>query len=352
MKLKSFLKRQIKSYSHYQVKYEEFLDGDQTVFLPRQYGNVPSRIRLLLTRCPYVVPEERESFRESQYYGHDTILKRFAGLPPTLNCSVEIEHGAVLGTQIPKYVLNRRTQAKNYLVMGDHRENIFREQGLQCHAIGPYIGYVDEDYKASKKLESLRNKYGRILVYFPLQSPQNASSYSVNRDRARIKSEIDKLVDHYHIDSVALGLYFTQLGEASTLKEYFDATFVFSCGHRNNPFFLNVLSCFLRSSVVVCTEGLSTTCAYSLQLDKPTFDVGNTKLVLGIDSPDDTLVGRTKTNSINMTLDKNIGYENHSIDDIRRELDPLFGFSKLRSRPEIQRLLNQGVLKSNALSKL
>ena len=106
----------------------------------------------------------RELFKVNEFYAHDLVLKRHAGISYSQALPGLIEHGLVLGRTLVENV-KRYPLAKMNIVMSEPRARFLREQGIPAVTIGPYIHYARPVLDEEKML-ALKQRLGKTLLFF------------------------------------------------------------------------------------------------------------------------------------------------------------------------------------------
>ena len=210
-----------------------------------------------------VTPELHEA---NDYYGHATVLKAYAGLPPNHSLKAVIEHGPPIAgrwlwnpdvlSRLPVVLCASARRAREFTeVMAASREAI---------PIGPPIAYTDGGLSPDPPAE-------RRLLVFPLHS---SHLYTTEFDIDGFAAMIER--EGAGFDSVEVCLYWRDvlLGAAEPYRARgFDCS---TAGHMFDPEFLPRFREIVTRATAVVTNGIGTHLLYAALLDRPTWLVGET----------------------------------------------------------------------------
>ncbi|MHB0993933.1 MAG: hypothetical protein ACYC04_06205 [Sulfurovum sp.] len=288
---------------------------------------------------------DREIFRTNELYSHDIVLKKYANIPFDQPLSCIIEHGLVLTEHLVENPLTYPF-AKSNVVMSQARKKYLEENGIDAHAIGPYIHYVDTIYNDSE-LRRMKEKLGKTLLFFPSHSTKDVSK----KESYKYMSEIiDKLKKKHDFDSVLICGYFMDIQD--NLFDYIDHNegYLFvSAGDRRGPMFLNLIKTFISLSDIVASTTIGTQTGYAYLLGKPYWTIpngnitdyysGNQNCVQNEKSiVSKPLIGNHKISYFD--LEKMFYSQTFSIDDdLFGIVSDLWGFNEIKSKKNMKVIL-------------
>ena len=197
----------------------------------------------------------REIHPFNAFYGHDRLLKRFAGVPDRSVLKLSIEHGLpqtrVIGA------LDRALALPVYLCQASDRAELVERElpGVEAVPVGPLIRYVGTSSQGTPERRSR-------VVLFP--------AHSVRTGEAEF--DVDAFVEETRpyregFDEAAVCLYWrdVQLGRAADYARH--GLEVVTAGHLYDPSFLLRLRDLLASAAAIVTNEVGTHVVYAALLD-------------------------------------------------------------------------------------
>lgn len=200
----------------------------------------------------------RELHPFNRFYGHDAVLKRYAGLPTKAVLKAAIEHGLTLDDTVP--ALDRRLALPVYLAQSERRAAAVARAmpSVDVMAIGPMIRYAQA--LAPTALRSPR----RRVVLFPAHSIDTAEAkFDVGEFLKRsfeVRAGYDETVACLYWRDVQLGRHrdYLKAGLACT-----------TAGHLGSEDFLFRLLKILESAALIVTNEPGTHLAYAVLIGVP-----------------------------------------------------------------------------------
>lgn len=173
-----------------------------------------------------------------------------------------IEHGISWYNRPPAAITNPSIHSfvfqGNYNVDNVHKFKPF----CPCYCIGPYIHYAQAIY-SSKKMESLRNKFGKTALIFPFHCYEMSSAeYDV---RKFVKEVISNLKDY---NTIIVSAYWNDLD--APVYELFktEGAIIVSSGFRGDPQFMDRQRTLFELSDASFGNGIGTHIGYSMYLNR------------------------------------------------------------------------------------
>jgi hypothetical protein len=195
----------------------------------------------------------------NDYYGHATLLKRYAMLPPKRPLKVAIEHGVAIVEQI--WEVDLQTRMPLFLCAASRRAdsyNALADGGRHAEAVGPMIAYAASDGSMPKEAGSRR------LVVFPAHSTHHIEAvYDVADFAARLepyRSEWDEIQVCLYWRDVVLGTH------RPYIEHGFDCV---TAGHMHDRGFLPRLRSILEGADAVVSNEIGSHMLYAIVLDRP-----------------------------------------------------------------------------------
>lgn len=203
-----------------------------------------------------------ELHKSNDWYGHATLLKKYAGLPNVYRIHAAIEHGPFFGNfiwpqdienSLPAIITFSKTRAQ-ILIKKTHKK-IF--------SIGPYIHYANY-YATKRRLATEKKKLGNNLLVFPVHSTNEVQrEYDIDE----LCQEIKKVGKSF--DTIRICLYWKDIkrGLVSIYEKY-----GFTCvtaGHVFDPVFLSRLKSMVYLSSATMSNSVGTQLGYSVFMKKP-----------------------------------------------------------------------------------
>jgi hypothetical protein len=288
--------------------------------------------------APQESPARRERDNAIHHYGHDVVLKRWAGLPPVGRpLPVLLEHGVKFS---PDAAFEKpEPWTRIYLCMGEQRAAVLRQRhGLPAEAVGPFLRYA-QPVLAEDELEALRQRLGPCLLVIP---PHSLDRIPRHWDQQRFHAAVDEICARRGFRSVIwMGHW------KDGLPPDLPAHWIPACnGHRSNPWFLDAQRTVFALAGGMVTCALGTHVGYAQALGVPI-------LLLKLAVEQD-FSGRSEKNRLSETQEWDDrasliealapGLEQGEwtgLDpaEVTRLLDPYFGFARHRDPATMARLL-------------
>ncbi|SFV60197.1 hypothetical protein MNB_SV-3-701 [hydrothermal vent metagenome] len=287
----------------------------------------------------------REIFSTNEFYAHDLIFKKYAGISYSQSLSCLIEHGLVLTEHLVENV-NKFPLATSNIVMSEARKMYLKKNGIPAYAVGPYIHYADSIYN-HEDLKMMKKRLGKTLLFFPSHSTKYVS---IKESYKTFSKTISKLKKNHNFSSVLICGYFLDIEDK--LFDYIEKEkgyYFISAGNRCGPLFLNLIKTYIILADVVASNTIGTQAGYALFLGKPFWTISNTNI---IDSYAGSTLHVLKEQSIvdkPLIGDYDISYheleklfqkQSYDIDkDLFKIVSSLWGFNDIKSKSEINKII-------------
>ena len=215
-----------------------------------------------------IYPPRMEWAPHNQYYGAECVLRRAAGIRRPLNAFME--HGIQDKGRIEVNDI-KECRRKLYITYSDFRkeqyEEIIGDQRKVC-VVGPYIKYAENFYSKIEQ-QKIKNKYGRILTFFPLHTIDGMDASSYDPEFEYVIGEIEKYRQQLKIDTVFICGYWRDY-YVGRLKKYDRNGYVMvSAGHGMSQKFLSRLRSIIELSDYTMSDAFGTQVGYSIGLGVP-----------------------------------------------------------------------------------
>ena len=200
-----------------------------------------------------------EVHASNDYYGHATLLKAYAGLPPKRPLKAAIEHGAPVTELI--WEVDLQTRMPLFLCAARERAERFNELasgGRHAEAIGPMIAYA-------RAVGDTKKEPGRRrLVVFPAHSTHHVRA---NYDVAEFAARLGAYRNDW--DEVQICLYWRDV-TLGTHRPYIENGFdCVTAGHMYDPRFLGRLRSILEGADAVVSNEMGSHVLYATLIDRP-----------------------------------------------------------------------------------
>jgi tetratricopeptide (TPR) repeat protein/predicted O-methyltransferase YrrM len=203
-----------------------------------------------------------ELYKPNDYYGHATILKRYANLPPcyTLKCS--IEHGPSIDNIIWDNDLN--APLPGMLIFAPRRLPQLRGRTNRAlFAIGPLMQYAEPDL-TEERLAAERKRLGRNLLVFPGHSTHWADS---QYDLDGFCKKIAAIARDFDSVRICLGWKEVLRGQMELFEKHgFECV---TAGHMFDPWFHSRLKTIIMLAHTAYTNDPGSHVGYCVLFDKP-----------------------------------------------------------------------------------
>lgn len=213
----------------------------------------PDELRALARDRPLVT---RELHPFNAFYGHDVLLKRYAGLPLDRPLKAAIEHGVSLSEAVAD--IERDLRLPYYLCGAPWRVAAFdrlARRGARAVAIGPISSYA---------LQRAVEPEARTLLLVPAHSTHHfAAEYDIDAFLATTHARRGAF------DSTAVCLYWRDVVAGGDAPYRARGIRVVTAGHMYDPDFVPRLLGILGSATAVVTNEPGTHVVYAALLDRP-----------------------------------------------------------------------------------
>jgi hypothetical protein len=203
----------------------------------------------------------REHNEGSQYYGHDIVVKRYAGLPLVSKpLPLIIEHGLQFAP-VSSYD-SPGPWAKAWLCMGPGRAKYLVSQfsGLPAIPIGPMISYA-RDLIDQETIRKLRKELGPTLLVILAHGWEN-----IRRDNPM--DECIRLVKQIQAEQCYQSVLYLRHWADPECTDLPPSWHLVCNGHRLNPWFLDSLKTLFSLSDGMATNMVATHLGYALAMNK------------------------------------------------------------------------------------
>lgn len=201
-----------------------------------------------------------ELYKSNDWYGHATILKKFAGYQNDYQIKAAIEHGADLSQP-----WNRDIDCpfRVLLTYGKNCYNYLHGVNKIVYTIGPLIQYA-QSYLTPNQLSFEKNRLKKNLLVFP------SHSTSVTDTSYDITALCNKLVTMKRdFNSIRICLYWKDVNNGI---HHIYRKFGFECvtaGHIYDPLFLPRLKSIIETSTMTMSNNIGTHIGYCIYMNKP-----------------------------------------------------------------------------------
>ncbi len=198
----------------------------------------------------------------NDFYGHATILKKYAGCSPDYQIKAAIEHSPYFTRSYWAADINAPLPA--IFASAPHRVPHLRKAcKKQVFTLGPLIHYASP-FLSSAALNRQKKKLGKNLLVFPAHSTHHIDAHY---DIHKFCRQFEKFSKNF--DSIRICLYWKDVlrGAADAyLQHGFECV---TAGHIYDPLFLNRLKSIIELSTITISNTISTHIGYCIMLNKP-----------------------------------------------------------------------------------
>lgn len=203
-----------------------------------------------------------ELHKSNDWYGHATILKKYAGINNDYAIKAAIEHGSFFGHFIWPQDLNQ--SLSSIITFSKKRAEFLRKKThKEIFSIGPYIHYANQ-HLSKKKLQKEIKRLNKNLLVFPVHSTTiSTQDYDIEEFCRAIKNAGKKF------DSIRICLYWKDIldGKDKFYKKYgFE---IVTAGHIFDPSFLPRLKSIIEVANQTMSNAVGTHLGYSVFMKKP-----------------------------------------------------------------------------------
>lgn len=272
--INSMLEKCKKLYAVYQVDLFQLLEKIMLgpvirIIIRYLLINPKGKLRLtetkaLVENCPLMLGmlSTSELHKSNDWYGHASVLKKYANISQSDSIKSTIEHGVFFDN----FVWDQDTQSRFPSIITfskDHTKFLSRLTKKKIYTIGPLIHYAQSFLDATSQ-KNERARLGKTLLVFPAHS---TSMCDVNYDMKKFCKKILLLGKGY--SSIRICLYWKDI-LGGWDKKY--RSFGFECvtaGHIFDPLFLPRLKSIIDLSDNTISNIPGTHSGYCIYMNKP-----------------------------------------------------------------------------------
>lgn len=283
----------------------------------------------------------REYDEGSHYYGHDIVVKRYAGLPLVGNkLPLIIEHGLQFAP-LTSYS-TPMPGIRAYLCMGPGRANCLASQfsGQQAIAIGPMINYA-HNLTDQQSILKLRAKLGPVLLVILAHGWEGIKRKNAMDECVRLVQQVQSMEGYQTV------FYLRHWADPQCIDLPHSWRIVCN-GHRLNPFFLDSLKTLFTISDGMVTNIIGTHLGYALALKK------NLHIINSDPSHEYSGISQERTSRelVEQDVRRKLIYQVKSIlqeasssralanSKLIDLLDPYWGFRSVKKPAELRQIIN------------
>lgn len=269
-----------------------------------------------------------ELHKSNDWYGHATILKKFAGYDNNYQIKAAVEHGADL-SQPWKTDINCLFQV--LIAYGKNCHNHLYGINKKVYTIGPFIHYA-QPYLTPDQLSSEKKRLKKNLLVFP------SHSTTVTDTSYDVKALYNKLISmKRHFDSIRICLYWKDINNG---VHQIYRKFGFECvtaGHIFDPLFLPRLKSIIETSTITMSNFIGTHIGYCIYMKKPHFIFAQHVSHSGKDTHDIQLITNIEQSKIYQNIGKAFKIYSETISQKQYKLvDYYWGLSEIRTKKELK----------------
>lgn len=203
-----------------------------------------------------------ELLSSSDYYGHATVLKRYAMFPKIYQIKAVVEHGVFVEQRVYEAEINAALPA--YFTFSPVRHKVLRKHTDKAmFSIGPLLHYAPH-FLSSTDLEAEKKRLGKNLLVFPAHSTHWIDcNYDVS-EFCRSLEEAGK-----EFDNVRVCLYWKDILRGLA-QEYMSHGFeCVTAGHMFDPQFISRLKSLIETATITASNNIGTSLGYCIYMAKP-----------------------------------------------------------------------------------
>lgn len=203
-----------------------------------------------------------DNIADNNLYGISYCLKKYFGIPLSIDLNAYIEHGVYFGNYISKDT--NISYPQNIITVSPQREvHLKLLSKKKIKKIGPYILYA-KPILTNIQFVKLKEELGKVLLVFPSHSVKGLKSLF----------DIDSLIqvineNKIHYDSVLVCLYYLDTYDNEITKKYLENNFRIVCaGHKYDYNFLSRLRSIIELADHTISNNVGTHIGYCGALNK------------------------------------------------------------------------------------
>lgn len=197
----------------------------------------------------------------NDWYGHAANLKNYLGFSKNYSFKFIMEHGLYLNDQVD--ALDLEANLPTLITYSNYRKEILKKYRQNVFTIGPFIHYA-KSFLSEKKLQSMRKKDGKVLLFFPAHS---TSMVGVEYDVKSLCNQIRKIGKGF--DKIRVCMYWKDVllkKHLYYLEQGFECV---TAGHMLDPNFLPRLKSLISLSDLTASNIISSQAGFCIYLNKP-----------------------------------------------------------------------------------
>jgi hypothetical protein len=206
-------------------------------------------------------PFTKELYRQNDYYGHASILKRYLDIPKDYQFKFAIDHGIVFSENTNQVGTN--PSIPSAVTFGKYQQSILKVYKPNVYCIGPYIHYA-KGLLSDEQVYKTKRKLGTTLLVFPSHStPSDTVAYDYKALINKVKTA------GKDFQTIRICVYWSDVLRGMD-KIFSEAGLeCVTAGHVYDPNFLPRLKSIISLSDYAIGNGVGSNVGYCIYMNKP-----------------------------------------------------------------------------------
>lgn len=298
-------------------------------------------IHRLVNNISIFSPFTNELYRQNDYYGHASSLKKYLGLPKNYQFKFAIDHGIIFSKNTNQ--VGTDPSLPSAITFGKHQQNILKLYKPHVYCIGPYIHYVktllseEQIYKEKKRL-------GDTLLVFPSHStPSDTVEYNYKALIRKIKTA------GKGFQTIRVCVYWSDIlrGADKIYKEHgFECV---TAGHVYDPNFLPRLKSIISISDYAFGNGVGSNVGYCIHLNKPYQIMWQEEKLSGHHKAVKIVEDETSSKGFREVIKALSKFSNRITAEQKKIIGYYWGFDQIKTKRELSQIVKITELDYNQL---
>lgn len=218
-------------------------------------------IHELVNKIGIFSPFTKELYRQNDYYGHASVIKKYLKISGDYQFKFAIDHGIVFSKNTNQ--LGTDSTIPSAVTFGKYQQCILKTYKPNIYCIGPYIHYAESLY-CDEEIYKMRKKLGTTLLVFPSHS---TPSDTVEYDYRELVNKIQ--IAGKKFQTIRVCIYWSDVLRGVD-EIYRKAGFeCVTAGHVYDPNFLPRLKSIILLSDYAMGNGVGSNVGYCIYMNKP-----------------------------------------------------------------------------------
>jgi len=273
-----------------------------------------------------------ELHKSNDWYGHATVLKKFAGIDNDYPIKAAIEHGADLN---PPWERDLNSPFRVLIGFGKNCHNYPYDITKKVYTIGPFIHYAQSQL-TPHELTFERKRLKKNLLVFPSHSTTvTDASYDIEEFCKKLTTM------KRNFKSIRICLYWKDINNGIH-RIYRKCGFeCVTAGHIFDPLFLPRLKSIIETSTITMSNAVGTHIGYCIFLKKPHYFFSQQVDHRGTNKDEIKLITHIEKSDIYQKIENAFSIYSETISEKQSKLVDLYwGLSEIKTKQELRSIID------------